>query len=146
MSAPNWRKIAFQAIQCTARPACVSFFCRRWTLNKDIAQQLDIGRVQVSRWRERYAQSRLSGIERDLPRGAPPAKRCGSTGRAYDADQNQSRDALEHTHNGLPNLVSVPRAFQVHWRANGLKPHIVRGFKVSRDPQFVEKLENIVGL
>ena len=37
-----------------------------------IAEQLDVGRVQVSRWRERYAQSRLEGIERDLPRGAPP--------------------------------------------------------------------------
>ncbi len=33
-----------------------------------------------------------------------------------------------------------------HWRANGLKPHVVRGFKVSRDSQFVEKLEDIVGL
>ena len=33
-----------------------------------------------------------------------------------------------------------------HWRKNGLKPHLVRGFKVSRDPKFVEKLEDIVGL
>ena len=33
--------------------------------NKDIAEQLGVGRVQVSRWRERYAQSRLAGIERD---------------------------------------------------------------------------------
>ena len=33
-----------------------------------------------------------------------------------------------------------------HWRTHGLKPHIVRGFKVSRDPKFVEKLEDIVGL
>ena len=33
-----------------------------------------------------------------------------------------------------------------HWQAHGLKPHIVRGFKVSRDPHFVEKLEDIVGL
>ena len=32
------------------------------------------------------------------------------------------------------------------WRQHGLKPHRVRGFKVSRDPQFVEKLEDIVGL
>src|SRR5665811_14682 len=42
--------------------------------NKDIATQVGVGRVQVSRWRERYAQSRLAGIERDLPRGAPPVK------------------------------------------------------------------------
>ena len=40
--------------------------------SKDIAAELGIGRVQVSRWRERYAESRLTGIERDLPRGAPP--------------------------------------------------------------------------
>ena len=33
-----------------------------------------------------------------------------------------------------------------HWQASRLKPHIVRGFKVSRDPKFVEKLEDIVGL
>ena len=32
------------------------------------------------------------------------------------------------------------------WRAHGLKPHLVRPFKVSRDPRFVEKLEDIVGL
>lgn len=32
------------------------------------------------------------------------------------------------------------------WQANGLKPHLVETFKVSRDPKFVEKLENIVGL
>src|SRR4249919_1354374 len=40
--------------------------------NKEIAEQLGVGRVQVARWRERYGQSRLAGIERDLPRGAPP--------------------------------------------------------------------------
>jgi hypothetical protein len=32
------------------------------------------------------------------------------------------------------------------WRAHGLKPHLVRGFKVSRDSKFVEKLEDIVGV
>lgn len=42
--------------------------------NKDIAEQLGIGRVQVARWRERYLQWGLHGIERDLPGGAPPLK------------------------------------------------------------------------
>ena len=41
--------------------------------NKEIAEMLGVGRVQVGRWRERYVAHRLSGIERDLPRGAPPA-------------------------------------------------------------------------
>ena len=42
--------------------------------NKEIAEQLGVGRVQVARWRERYVQAGLEGIERDLPRGAPPVK------------------------------------------------------------------------
>jgi len=33
-----------------------------------------------------------------------------------------------------------------HWQAHGLKPHLVRDFKVSRDPKFVQKPEDIVGL
>ena len=32
------------------------------------------------------------------------------------------------------------------WHAHGLKPHLVRTFKVSNDPQFAEKLQDIVGL
>lgn len=32
------------------------------------------------------------------------------------------------------------------WRAHGLKPHLIETFKVSRDPKFVEKLEDVVGL
>jgi DNA-binding CsgD family transcriptional regulator len=42
--------------------------------NKDIAEQLGIGRIQVARWRERYLEAGRKGIERDLPRGAPPVK------------------------------------------------------------------------
>ncbi|MEO7320213.1 MAG: helix-turn-helix domain-containing protein, partial [Nitrosospira sp.] len=42
--------------------------------NQGIAAELDVGRVQAGRWRERYAESRLAGIERDLPRGAPARK------------------------------------------------------------------------
>ena len=39
-----------------------------------------------------------------------------------------------------------PSTVMRHWQANGLKPHLVRGFKISRDPKFIEKLEDIVGL
>ena len=42
--------------------------------NKDIARELSVGRVQVARWRECYAEAGLAGIERDLQRGAPPVK------------------------------------------------------------------------
>ena len=114
--------------------------------NKDIAQQLDVGRVQVSRWRERYAQSRLSGIERDLPRGAPPAK--VDVARLVELTTQTKPKAATHwsTRTMATELGVSAASVSRHWRANGLKPHVVRGFKVSRDPQFVEKLEDIVGL
>ena len=114
--------------------------------NKDIAEQLDIGRVQVARWRERYLQLRLAGIERDLPRGAPPMK--VDAARLVELTTRSTPAAATHWSTrkmGAELGVSASTAMR-HWHAHGLKPHIVRGFKVSRDPQFVEKLEDIVGL
>jgi len=114
--------------------------------NKDIAEQLGVGRVQVSRWRERYAESRLAGIERDLPRGAPPVKI--DVARLVELTTQSKPEAATHwsTRTMAAELGVSAASVSRHWRAHGLKPHIVRGFKVSRDPQFVEKLEDIVGL
>ena len=42
--------------------------------NRQIAQELGVDRITAGRWRQRYIDSGLAGIERDLPRGAPPVK------------------------------------------------------------------------
>ncbi len=114
--------------------------------NKDIAEQVSVGRVQVSRWRERYAQSRLAGIERDLPRGAPPVK--VNAARLVELTTQSQPVAATHwsTRTMAVELGVSASTVMRHWHAHGLKPHIVRGFKVSRDPHFVQKLEDIVGL
>ena len=114
--------------------------------NKDIAEQLKVGRVQVSRWRERYAKLRLAGIERDLPRGAPPVK--VDVPRLVElTTQSKPEAATQWSTRKMAAELGVSAAsVSRHWRANGLKPHLVRGFKVSRDPKFVEKLEDIVAL
>jgi len=114
--------------------------------NMEIAMQLGIGRVQVARWRERYAQTRLSGIEHDLPRGAPPTK--VDVARLVELTTQSKPETATHwsTRKMAAQLGVSAASVSRHWRANGLKPHIVRGFKVSRDPKFVEKLEDIVGL
>ena len=114
--------------------------------NKDIAEQLGVGRVQVSRWRERYVESGLEGIERDLPRGAPPVK--VDVQKLVELTTQTTPEAATHwsTRKMAAQLGVAPSTVMRHWQANGLKPHIVRGFKISRDPKFVEKLEDIVGL
>jgi transposase len=114
--------------------------------NETIAAQLGLGRVQVGRWRNRYAQGGLAAIEQDLPRGGRPVK--------VDAAQivrlTTQTLPTAGTHWSTRTLaaqvgVSDTTVLRV-WRQHGLKPHRVRSFKVSRDPQFVEKLEDIVGL
>ena len=114
--------------------------------NKEIAVTLGIGRVQVARWRERYREQRLEGIERDLPRGAPPA--TVDVVRLVELTTQTTPEAATHwsTRTMAAKLGVSAASVSRHWRANGLKPHLVRGFKVSRDPKFAEKLEDIVGL
>lgn len=115
-------------------------------MNKDIALELGVGRVQVSRWRERYARSRLAGIERDLPRGAPPVT-VDVAMLVERTTQSKPKAATHWSTRTLAAELGISAAsVSRYWRANGLKPHVVRGFKVSRDPKFVEKLEDIVGL
>jgi len=114
--------------------------------NMDIAEQVGVGRVQVSRWRGRYAQSRLAGIKSDLPRGAPPVK--VDVVRLVKLTTESKPKAATHwsTRTMATELGVSAASVSRHWRAKGLKPHLVRSFKISRDPKFVEKLEDVVGL
>jgi len=114
--------------------------------NKLIAQQLGIGRVQVARWRQRYLECGFQGIERDLPRGAPEVK--VDVIKLVELTTQTTPEAATHwsTRKMAAVLKVSPSTVMRHWQANGLKPHLVRGFKISRDPKFVEKLEDIVGL
>jgi transposase/transposase-like protein len=114
--------------------------------NIAIAAQLGIGRLQVARWRERYEQSRMAGIERDLPRGAPPVR--VDVARLIELTTQSKPEAATHwSTRKMAAVLGVSGAsVSRHWRAHGLKPHLVRSFKVSRDPKFAEKLEDIVGL
>ena len=129
-----------------AQRARIVLLAAQGLLNKDIAEQLGIGRVQVARWRERYLESGLQGIERDLPRGAPPVKM--DVAKLVELTTQTTPEAATHWSTrkmGVALGVSASTVMR-HWQAHGLKPHIVRGFKVSRDPKFVDKLEDIVGL
>lgn len=114
--------------------------------NKEIAVQLGVGRVQVSRWRERYAQGRRAGIEHDLPRGAPPVK--VDVARLVELTTQSTPEGATHwsTRTMAAELGISAASVSRHWCATGLKPHLLHGFKVSRDPKFIEKLEDIVGL
>ena len=129
-----------------ARRAQIVLLAATGKHNDAIAQELGIGRVQVGRWRERYAQGGLVAIERDLPRGGRPLK--ADVAQIVRLTTRTLPEAATHwSTRTLAAQVGVSDTTVLRvWHRNGLKPHLVRTFKVSRDPRFVEKLEDIVGL
>jgi transposase len=114
--------------------------------NRQIAEMMGVGRIQVGRWRERYAVGGLKAIEQDLPRGGrKPTVDAAEIVRL--TTQTQPEGATQWSTRTLAAVAGVSdTTVQRIWQAHGLKPHRVKRFKISRDPKFVEKLEDIVGL
>jgi transposase len=117
--------------------------------NIEIAAELELDRTIVNRWRRRFAQEGLAGIEKDAPRGGRPASQRARVAERIVRTTTQERpaNATHWSTNSLARHLGVsPTMVWRVWQANGLKPHRARTFKVSNDPQFVEKLVDVVGL
>jgi len=117
--------------------------------NKDIASELKITRGTVARWRNRFAESGLAGLVKDAPRGGrPPKARNDLVRRIIEmTTQEKPANATHWSTRTLAEASGTNRSLVSRvWRANGLKPHLSRTFKVSNDPRFAEKLIDVVGL
>jgi transposase len=117
--------------------------------NRQIAVELGTLRKTVGLWRKRFAGERLAGIEKDAPRGGRPATakaelapeivKITTTEKPPQATQWSTRTLAKH-------LGTTASMVQRVWKETNLQPHRVKTFKVSNDPQFAEKLVDIVGL
>ena len=114
-----------------------------------IAQELGIRRETVRLWEKRYADRGIPGIEKDEPRGAPPRKIDDEAIAAIVKKTTQEPPA-NATHWSTRTMASSAgishSAVGRIWRKHGLKPHLSETFKVSNDPKFAEKLEDVVAL
>ena len=129
-----------------ARRASIVLLCADGLDNKTVGEILGVDRIQVGRWRERYAASGLDAITRDQPRGGrKPVIDAAEIVRM--TTQSMPVAATQWSTRTLAAVAGVSdTTVQRIWKAHGLKPHRVKRFKVSRDPRFVEKLEDVVGL
>jgi transposase len=118
--------------------------------NQEIARVLgDVSRQKVGRWRDRFHQLGRAGIESDAPgRGRKPVYGPDIHKLIVDRTLRSRPPAATHwSRRTLAKALDIGAStIGKVWHEHGLKPHLTRTFKVSNDPRFVEKLEDIVGL
>ena len=116
--------------------------------NTAIAGREGVTKATVGKWRARFLQKRLKGLL-DEPRPGVPRT-------ITDADvetvitttlETTPRDATHWSTRSMAKATNLSQsAISRIWRAFGLQPHRVETFKLSTDPQFIEKVRDIVGL
>jgi transposase len=121
--------------------------------NYEIAEQLSIGINTVGRWRNRFAQKRFAGIEKDLPRGTNHGGKDSAEQAKLRSKiikkttQEKPKNETHWTTRSMANELGINHSFVNRvWREVGLKPHLTEHFKISNDPDFEEKLRDVVGL
>jgi transposase len=117
--------------------------------NLAIAAAVGCSRQKVARWRDRFHQLGRAGIESDAPgRGRKPVYGAEMSKLIVDRTLRSRPPLATHwSRRTLAKALDIgPTTVGKVWRAHGLKPHLARTFKVSNDPRFVEKLEDVVGL
>jgi transposase len=117
--------------------------------NDVIACELPADRTVVGRWRRRFAENGLAGIEKDLPRGGrtPVARNAVAAKIVEWTTQKKPKNATHWSCRTLAEELGTSHSMVNRvWMANGLKPHLQETFKLSNDKQFVEKLIDVVGL
>ncbi|QFU90214.1 IS630 family transposase [Amycolatopsis sp. YIM 10] len=139
------RRTTAQGLAMRAR---IVLACAEGGSNTDVAGRLRLNRSTVATWRARFVRDRLDGLS-DEPRPGRP--------RTITDDQVEhvvvttlETKPVNATHWSTRSLAAqtgmTQSAVSRIWRAFGLKPHKVDTFKISKDPLFVDKVRDVVGL
>jgi transposase len=115
----------------------------------EIAQAVGVVRQTVGLWRGRFVEQGIAGIEKDAPRSGRP--RSITPARMDEIVRLTTQSTpVAATHWSTRSLAPVtevsPSTIGRIWRAHGLQPHRVKSFKLSNDPRFAEKLQDVVPL
>jgi transposase len=116
--------------------------------NAALAKELKTSRPTVIDWRARFAEGGMAALYDDRPRGRSfrplvRAKQAEVIARMQTAPPRATQWSCRR----MAEICGISKAsVQRIWQANGLKPHLVKTFNLSNDPDFIEKLEDVVGL
>jgi transposase len=134
--------------QSMALRARIVLICEKEESNRDVADEIGASEQTVGKWRRRFVAHRLDGLY-DEPRVGGP--RTITDDQVEDVVRRtlttKPASGTHWTTRRLAREVGVsPASIGRIWRAFGLQPHRTESFSLSRDPQFVAKVRDIVGL
>ena len=116
--------------------------------NTEIARALGVAVSSVRKWRNRFAEHRLEGLT-DEPRPGQPRKINDAKVEEVIVKtlETTPKDATHWSTRSMAAEVGLNQT-AVHrlWKAFGLQPHRQDSWKLSPDPQFIEKVRDVVGL
>ena len=134
--------------QALAQRARIVLACAAGTTNGAVADRLGVTRQTVGRWRRRFAQQRVDGLLDEPRPGAPRRITDVQVERVITLTLEQTpRDATHWSTRAMAKACGLSQtAVSRIWRAFVLQPHRTETFKLSKDPLFIEKVRDIVGL
>src|ERR1700674_953375 len=101
----------------------------------------------LAKWRQRFAEGGVEALYDDRPRGRS-FKPLARTKEAAIITKTQSapQQATQWSCRSMAEVCGISKAsVQRVWHANGSKPHLLKTFKLSNDPDFIEELEDVIG-
>jgi transposase len=116
--------------------------------NTEIAERFSLDHATVRKWRNRFAADRLEGLL-DEPRPGRPRTVTDAQVEEVIVKTLEStpRDATHWSTRSMAAEVGLTQtAVSRIWRAFGLQPHRQETWKLSKDPQFIDKVRDVVGL
>jgi transposase len=113
-----------------------------------VANELQVTNQTVCKWRSRYIAGGLAGLLDEPRSGAPRRISDRQVEEVVTATlEEMPRDATHWSTRSMATRSGLsPWTVAEIWRAFGLQPHRTETFKLSNDPQFIEKVRDIVGL
>lgn len=115
---------------------------------EQVCARLKVCAKTASKWRRRFAEARLDGLH-DEPRPGGPRKISDAQveGVVVRTLESAPANATHWSSRGMAKASGVSTSsVQRIWRAFGLQPHRAETFKLSKDPLFIEKVRDVVGL
>jgi transposase len=116
--------------------------------NVEIAERLGVTRPMVTKWRSRFAADRLDGLVDEPRPGRPRTVTDAQVEEVITRTlESTPKDATHWSTRSMAAEVGLTQS-AVHriWRAFGLAPHRQETWKLSKDPLFIDKVKDVVGL